>query len=73
MQKTLEAEALNFRVLMDCSNQENLKTVKGSAIVKCVQNKYFSYMINKFISLRIYLSKALVIPDIYYCFCYHFY
>ena len=28
-QKPLEAEALNFRVLMDCSNQENLK-VKGS-------------------------------------------
>ena len=73
MQKTLEAEALNFRVLMDCSNQENLKTVKGSAIVKCVQKKYFSYMIDKIISLRIYLSKALVLPGFYYCFCYHFY
>ena len=37
-QKPLDAEALNFRVLMDCSNQENLKKIKGSAIVKCVQN-----------------------------------
>ena len=73
MQKTLEAEALNFRVLMDCLNQENLKTVKGSAIVKCVQKKYFSYMIDKIISLRIYLSKALVLSGFYYCFCYHFY
>ena len=27
-QKPLEAEVLNFRVLMDCSNQENLKKLK---------------------------------------------
>ena len=27
-QKPLEAKALNFRVLMDCSNQENLEKFK---------------------------------------------
>ena len=27
-QKPLEAEALNFRVLMDCLNQQNLKKLK---------------------------------------------
>ena len=27
-QKPLEAKALNFRVLMDCSNQQNFKKLK---------------------------------------------
>ena len=27
-QKPVEAEVLNFRVLMDCSNQKNLKKLK---------------------------------------------
>ena len=49
--KPLEAEALNLRVLMDCWNQENLKQVNGSNVVKCVQKKYFSYIIDKIVSL----------------------
>ena len=46
-QKHLEAEALNLRVLMDCSNQQKFENVKGSKIVKCVQKKYFNYIIDK--------------------------
>ena len=53
-QKHLEAEALNLRVLMDCSNQQKFENVKGSKIVKCVQKKYFNYIIDN-------VSKALVI------------
>ena len=29
-QRPLEAQALNFRVLMDCLNQENLRKLKGA-------------------------------------------
>ena len=36
-QQKTEAEALNFRVLMDCLNQESVN--KGSNVVKCVQKK----------------------------------
>ena len=46
-QKHLEAEAVNLRVLMDCSNQQKFENVKGSKIVKCVQKKYFNYIIDK--------------------------
>ena len=31
-QKPLEAETLNFRVLMDCLNQENLNKLKEQRI-----------------------------------------
>ena len=57
----MKAEALNLRVLMVCSIQENFKKVTESAIVKCVQKKYSSYIIDKTVSLRINCSKALVI------------
>ena len=57
-QKPLEAEYLNFRVLMDCSNQ---KKVKGSNIVKCAQKKHFSYIIDEIVLLRRNFSKAFVI------------
>ena len=55
----MKAEALNLRVLMVCSIQENFKKVTESAIVKCVQKKYSSYIIT--VSLKINCSKALVI------------
>ena len=61
MQKPLEGETLNFRALIDCLNQENFKKVKGSAIVKCAQKNYFSYIIDKLVSLRRNFSKALAI------------
>ena len=35
-QQKAEAEALNFRVLIDCLNKK-IEKVKGSNIVKCVQ------------------------------------
>ena len=56
----MEAEPLKFRVLMDCLNQESEK-VKRSNIVKRVQKKYFSYIIDKIVSLRRNFSKALAI------------
>ena len=31
-QQALEAETLNFRVLMYCSNQQNLKKLKGAIL-----------------------------------------
>ena len=36
-QKPLEAEALNVRVLMDCSNQENLRRLKGVILLNVYQ------------------------------------
>ena len=33
-QRPLEAQALNFRVLMDCLNQENLRKLKGAVSLK---------------------------------------
>ena len=37
-QKPLEAEALNFRVLMDCSNQKNLKKLKEALWLSVYKN-----------------------------------
>ena len=68
-QKPLEAEYLNFRVLMDCSNQ---KKVKGSNIVKCAQKKHFSYIIDKIVLLRRNFSKAFVCPG-FYCRCFYYF
>ena len=59
-QKDLEAEALNFRALMGCLNQENLNKLM-EAKAKCVQKKYFRCSIDKIISLRRNFAKALVI------------
>ena len=60
-EKVLEAEALKFRVLMNCQNQQNLKKVRGNNIVKCVQKRYFSYITDNFFSFRGNFSKVLVI------------
>ena len=38
-QKPLEAETLNFRVLMDCSNQENLKKLKDATSLNVYKRK----------------------------------
>ena len=48
--------------------------IKGSNIVKYVQNNYFSY-IDKVVSLRRNFLKASVILaySFYYCFRYYFY
>ena len=35
--KSLEEEALNFRVLMDCSNQKKIEKARRSNIVKYVK------------------------------------
>ena len=60
-QKPLEAEALNFRVLMDCLNQQNLKKLKEAISISMYKRNIFSYMIDKIVSLRRNFSKAVVI------------
>ena len=60
-QRPLEAEDLNFRVLMECLNQKKFEKVKGSNIVSCVQRKYFSFIIDKIVLLGRICSKALFI------------
>ena len=59
-QQPLEAETLNFRVLMDCSNQQNLKKLK-EAISLGVYKINILLIIDKIVSLRKDFSKALVI------------
>ena len=59
-QQSLEAETLNFRVLMECSNQQNLKKLK-EAISLSVYKRNILVIIYKIVSLRIVFSKALVI------------
>ena len=58
-QQPLEAETLNFRVLMDCSNQQNLKKLK-EAISLSVYKISILVIIDKIVSLRKDFSKALV-------------
>ena len=59
-QQPLEAETLNFRVLMDCSNQQNLKKLK-EAISLSVYKINILVIIDKTVSLRKDFSKALII------------
>ena len=59
-QQPLEAETLNFRVLMDCSNQQNLKKLK-EAISLSVNKTNILVIIDKVVSLRRYFLKASVI------------
>ena len=59
-QQPLEAETLNFRVLMDCSNQQNLKKLK-EAISLSVHKRNILVIIDKIVSLTRNFSKALVI------------
>ena len=64
-QKPLKTEAFGSRNLkfqsIDGLLESRKSEVIGSAIVKCVQKKYFSYIIGKFVSLGRNFSKALVI------------
>ena len=59
-QQPLEAETVNFRVLIDCSNQQNLKKLKET-ISLSVYKRNILVIIDKIVSLRIVFSKALVI------------
>ena len=61
-----EAEAFGIRRLKIQSIDRLLEStkfgkVKGCNIIKCIQKKYFSYIIGKIASLRRNFSKALVI------------
>ena len=54
----LEAETLNFKVLMDCSNQQNSKELK-KAISLSVRKRNILVIIDKIVSLTRNFSKAL--------------
>ena len=73
-QQPLEAEILNFRVLMDCLNQQNLKKLK-EAISLNVYKTNILVIIDKVVSLSRNFLKASVILayGFYYCFRYYFY
>ena len=73
-QQSLEAETLNFRILMYCSNQQNLKNLKEAISLNACKTN-ISVIIDKAVSLRRNFLKASVILDysFYYCFRYYFY
>ena len=64
--KNLEAikrrrRSLKLQSISILFESRKFEKVKGSNKVKCVQKKYFNYIIDKIISLRRNFSKALVI------------
>ena len=59
-QQPLEAETLNFRVLMNCSNQQNLNMLR-EAIWLSVHKRKFLVIIDKIFWLTRNFLKALVI------------
>ena len=59
-QQPLEAEILNFRVLMDCLNQQNLKKLE-EAVSLSVHKRNILVIIDKIVSLTRNFSKVLVI------------
>ena len=60
-QRPLEAQALNFRVLMDCLNQENLRKLKGAVSLILYERNILVILTDKIVSLRRNFSKVLVI------------
>ena len=56
----MEAETLNFRVLMDCLNQQNLKKLR-EAISLSVYKRNIFVIIDIIFLLRRNFSKALII------------
>ena len=65
-QKPLEPETfgtrrLNLQSIDGLLESRKFEKVEGSTIVKFVKKKYFSYIIDKIVSLRRNFSKALVI------------
>ena len=64
-QQPLEAETLNFRVLVDCSNQQNLKKLKERISLSVHERNILIIqnilIIDKIVSLTRNFSKTLVI------------
>ena len=70
-QQSLEAETLNFRILMHCSNQQNLKNLK-EAISLNVCKTNILVIIDKVVSLRRNFLKASVILAYGFYYCFHY-
>ena len=73
-QQSLEAETLNFRILMYCSNLQNLKNLKEAILLNVCKTNIL-VIIDKDVSLRRNFLKASVILAycFYYCSRYYFY
>ena len=69
-QQSLEAETLNFRILMYCSNQQNLKNLE-KAISLNVCKTTILVIIDKVVSLR--KASVILAYSFYYCFRYYLY
>ena len=71
--EAVESRSLKLQSIDGFFESRKFEKVKGSNIVKCVQKKYFSYIIDKIVSLRRNFSKICsTCPGLYYCFCYYF-
>ena len=71
-QQPLDAETLNLRVLMDCSNQQNLEKLK-EIISLSVYKRNALVIIDKIVLLRRIFQKLwLSWPGFYCFFCYYF-
>ena len=67
-QQKADAKAFGSRSFKLCIDEllesTKFEKVKGSNIVKCVQKKYFSYIIDKFIFAQRKLFKSFGYPDL---------
>ena len=59
--KAFGSTSLKLQSIDELLESTKFEEVKGTNIVKFVQKKYFSYIMDKFCSLRVNFSKALVI------------
>ena len=63
-QQPLEAEILNFRVLMDCLNQQNLKKLE-EAVSLSVHKRNILVIIDKIVSLTSFGYPGLVLVIVF--------
>ena len=61
--ETFGTRSLNLQSIDGLLESRKFEKVEGSTIVKFVKKKYFSYIIDKIVSLRRKFSKAFVIPS----------
>ena len=68
-QKPLETEGID-----GLFESRKFEKVKKNNIVRCVQRKYFSYIIDNIVALKeeIFQKLWLSCPGFYYCFCYFY-
>ena len=55
--KAFGSRSVKLQSIDELLESTEFEKVKGRNIVKCVQKKYFSYIIDKFFSLRVNFQK----------------